>query len=74
MMSRSFDSLPSFSYTTAMAMMMLTTPQVEQYAAVLTRYPLFEPVDDDEKWDREFYHSRRKIPSPSLPLLPVGLS
>lgn len=70
----SFDSSPSFSYTAAMAMMTLTTPQVEQYAAVLTRYPLYESIDDDEEWDKEFYHSRRKIPSPALPPLPLGHS
>jgi hypothetical protein len=34
-----------------MAITTLTTRQVQQYAAVLTRYPLFEPVDDDEEWD-----------------------
>jgi hypothetical protein len=40
-----------FSLTLSMAITTLTTRQVQQYAAVLTRYPLFEPVDDDEEWD-----------------------
>jgi hypothetical protein len=55
---------------TAMAATTLTTPQMEQYAAVLTRYPLFEPVDQDEEWDNEFYESRRKIPPSPFPLQP----
>jgi hypothetical protein len=40
-----------FSLTLSMAITTLTTRLVQQYAAVLTRYPLFEPVDDDEEWD-----------------------
>jgi hypothetical protein len=52
-------------------MLSLTTAYVQQYAAVLTRYPLFQPLDPEEEWDNEFYQSRCMIPSPPLPL-PLG--
>lgn len=47
----------------AQGVMDFNAREIEQYAAILTRYPHFSPPDPDvDEWDVQFYQSRSTIP------------
>ena len=51
---------------------MTSQRDIEQFAAILTRYPIYEPKDTAEEWDIEFYNSRCNLPHLSFlpPFIP----
>jgi hypothetical protein len=61
------------------ARIMTSQHDIKQFAAILTRYPIYEPTDYAEEWDTKFYNSRCNPPAPLfspssssfLALLPV---
>jgi hypothetical protein len=41
---------------------MASLRMMEQYAVILTRYPVYQPYTDADEWTLNFYESRRTFP------------